>query len=504
MAKAFSHCRLLPIIFFIIIALSVFFGGQFFTKTGFFKPPGKVYYDPSLTTTEIENLQTIFTKDLILKNDVTITATTTLTKPEPSSHTLIHQILVPVTDFYDSTTSLPNTTILSLATDFFSEQTSAPESSSSPNSYPKLLPISKLSPTEKLLAIDDDYYLDSFERGAIFRNFTFDSKTYETEIKPLVSAHFQSTFPDSSTVLTFAETGVTALSRGMNKKLKQVGNAEYFAENIKSYLSNFDLTHISNESSFSNSASYTNICSDPHFIETLIAIGVDIVELTGNHNQDCGDESARNTIDTYLSHNIKLVGGGKTATEAKIPLTINQKNTHITMLAYNQSTGGATLDQTPGANQYNEEDAKTNITTAKKRGDIVIVNIQYYECSNYDHTSEHTACDKANSSAGDQISFFRHLIDLGADIVVGTSAHQPQTFETYKGKTIYYGLGNLFFDQVWWPGTTRSLILAHYFYQGKHLQTKIVPTVYDNNMQTRLMNKEQAQWFLKRLASVHP
>ena len=226
------------------------------------------------------------------------------------------------------------------------------------------------------------------------------------------------------------------------------------------------------------------------------------MELTGNHNQDCGDEAASNTIDIYNSNNIKIVGGGKTATEAVMPLEINTKGTGITFLAYNQSTGGATLDDTPGANQYDETNVTTEIAAAKERGDIVIIDIQYYECNAYVADYEDNTCDYANSAAGDQVGFFRHLIDLGADIVVGTSAHQSQTFELYGDGVIYYGLGNLFFDQAWWPGTTRSLILSHYFYNDKLLQTKVVPTVYDTNYQTKIM--ESPEWFIDRLISERP
>ncbi len=181
-----------------------------------------------------------------------------------------------------------------------------------------------------------------------------------------------------------------------------------------------------------------------------------------------------------------------------------EKVSGITFLAYNQSTGGATLDETPGANQYYESNAVQEIKVAKERGDIVIIDIQYYECAAYASEYEDNTCDYADSSAGDQIGFFRHLIDLGADVVVGTSAHQPQTYEKYEDGVIYYGLGNLFFDQVWWPGTTRSLVLAHYFYDGKLLQTKVVPTVYDSNMQTQLMDEAAAKQYLTRLISERP
>ena len=226
--------------------------------------------------------------------------------------------------------------------------------------------------------------------------------------------------------------------------------------------------------------------------------------MTGNHNVDCGAQAAIDTVDIYHENGIKIVGGGKNAEEAAVPLEINEKGNDITFLAYNLSTGGATYGNTPGANQYYEEDAVAKINEAKSNGDLVIVDIQYYECNAYVATYEDATCDAANSAAGDQIGLFRHLIDLGADIVVGTSAHQPQTFELYGDGEIYYGLGNLFFDRYWWPGTTRSLILEHYFYDGKLLQTRITPTVYDASLQTKLLDAETTKWFIERLVSTRP
>ena len=102
------------------------------------------------------------------------------------------------------------------------------------------------------------------------------------------------------------------------------------------------------------------------------------------------------------------------------------------------------------------------------------------------------------------MGLFRSLIDMGADVVVGTSAHQPQTYELYGNGVIYYGLGNLFFDQTKWPGTTRSLVLVHHIYKDKLLQTEIIPTVYDETLQTAKMDEETKRWYLERLQSVRP
>lgn len=484
---------ILIIFLFAIVAAGTIFGVQFFTKTGIFRIPGVVIYDETLKETEIELLKTVFTKEIDLDKNVIISATETLEKPELKTNEFLLNIYVPVTDFYSTETSINS------AEYFIDGKIKQCNCGVSWQDF------DDLNFSNKLLAIDDNYYLDTLDKGAAYRYITFESEAYEKEIAPLVENLYTKTFPATDEVLTFAQTGVTALSRGMDTKLKQVGmDATYFAANIGEYLSSFDLTHTSNESSFSNGAYARNICSNPKFIDTLTAIGLDIVELTGNHNRDCGYDAATETVEQYLNLGMKIVGGGRNAEEAAKPLEISEKGTNITMLAYNQSTGGATYNSLPGANQYYEEGAAKNIAYAKERGDIVIVDVQYYECNAYASTYEDPACDYANSSAGNQIGFFHHLIDLGADVVVGTAAHQPQTFELYGDGVIYYGLGNLFFDQVWWPGTTRSLILSHYFYNGKLLQTKIVPTVYDNNMQTTLMDEETAKWYLGRLIKVKP
>ncbi|MCR5699843.1 MAG: CapA family protein [Candidatus Saccharibacteria bacterium] len=470
---------LISVVLFVGVFSVAFVGIQFITKTGIFKIPGVVRYEESdFTPEQLALIQGIFTDEITLDKDVTISTRNTSEYPDLAKGEYIYSIAVPVTDFYDTR----------------SDRNEFEET--------EMIPIEELDFSKKLLAIDGEYYLDTFDKGAYYQVITFDSEKFDEEIKPLVDATFNKTWPSQDKVLTMAQTGVTALSRGMNGKLNEVGDAKFFSAEIADFLRGFDITHTSNEASFSSQATKENICSDPRFIDLLVDIGLDVVELTGNHNQDCGDEAAKNTVDIYAENNIKVVGGGKTAEEAAKPLELSEKENNITFLAYNLSTGGATLDDTPGANQYIEERAATEITAAKERGDFVIVDIQYFECSAYVSETEDPTCDAADSAAGDQVGFFRHLIDMGANVVVGTSAHQPQTFELYEDGVIYYGLGNLFFDQAWWPGTTRSLVLAHYFYDGKLLQTRIIPTVYDKNFQTRVM--EDPEWFLQRLINVRP
>lgn len=465
----------------VVIGLALFFGVQLITKTGVFHQPGQVIFAETATEQNRDFVTTNLPTDLELKENVTVGAVS-LTNTSDDPTYLLYNILLPVTDFYSSETNI------------------SAENAKNGN----LISVWDLDFTDKLLSLDDKYYLDELNSGAFFEYLTFIGDTEDVNKVKSALASKISVLPAKDTVLTLAQTGVTALSRRMNTRLDQVGDAKYFAEKIGPFLSQFDLTHTSNESSFSNLANGSNICSKPAMIDALTAIGLDIVELTGNHNQDCGDQDAIATIDLYNNLGIQVVGGGKTSTEAAKSLQIDQKHNNITMLAYNLSTGGYTIDNTPGANFYTEEKFKQDVADAKARGDFIIVDIQYYECNNYVDTNENTICDAANSSAGDQISFFRSLIDMGANLVVGTAAHQPQTFELYHDGAIYYGLGNLFFDQSAWPGTTRSLVLVNYFWEGNLLQTRIIPTVYDESFQTEVMSPAAAAEFINRLTKVRP
>ena len=139
------------------------------------------------------------------------------------------------------------------------------------------------------------------------------------------------------------------------------------------------------------------------------------------------------------------------------------------------------------------------IAEARENADVVIVDFQFEECYAYpEEGGLYPFCYKP-LAAPDQRSVFKEAVDLGADIVIGTQAHQPQSYEVYNGKLIFYGLGNIFFDQISWIGTRQGLVLTHYFVDGKHVQTKIDTTLYDRDMRPYLTYGEERASLLKLL-----
>ncbi|HTE22291.1 MAG TPA: CapA family protein [Candidatus Limnocylindria bacterium] len=361
-----------------------------------------------------------------------------------------------------------------------------------------IVPASQVSPGVKLLRLDDGYYLDDFTKGALFRQAAFSGGAAH-----VLNDLRLNSLPAKDTVLKVNQTGVTALSRQMMQKLGSTNNPRYFSQKIGSFLADADITHTSNEVSFKKGCAYSDtvFCSDPRFIETLRASGVDVVELAGNHNNDVGSTYNTATINLYHSLGWHTFGGGLNAAEAAKPYSASQKGSRVAFLGYNYAdspnSGAIAGPSTAGANSFDFGKIQADIRNLKQQSAFVIVDVQFWEC--YAYPDGYQELPECYAPIPNQKKVFQRIIDLGADMVVGTQAHQPQTYQLYKGKPIYYGLGNLYFDQTRWPGTEKSIILTHYFQNGRLLQTKLSPTTYHDELQTRLMSDKDAVSLLEKL-----
>lgn len=363
----------------------------------------------------------------------------------------------------------------------------------------RLVDVYELTPEDTLLDVAGEYYLETFNSGAVFESLKIEG-VQQAEFD-LFSTGYEALSPEN--VFSMHTTGVTALTREMMNDLNAGVEPTFFSDKIGEFLAAADITHVSNEVSFKEGCSYsaTLFCSPPEFIETLKASGVDVVEITGNHNNDVGASFNTSTLQQYKELGWEYVGGGLNDEDATKPYIIEKDGTTFGMLAYNYPdapNGGAISGpDKAGANAYSTEKMRSDVASLREQVDFVQVNIQFWECYAYpDGYVEFPECDVP---IGQQEPVFKSVIDAGADMVVGSSAHQPQTYEQYNDGWIYYGLGNLYFDQDRWPGTERGIVLTNYFHNGALLQTRITPTVYGSDFQTRKMTAEESQYLLQRL-----
>jgi hypothetical protein len=405
---------------------------------------------------------------------------------------LVWDAEVPVASFYDSVTEVTMPDLVRLSAEG------------------QLTSVKDLNVAQKVLAVEGDYYFDDFEHGAILRVLRFSGddagRTRDILREKLDVA------PTKDEIFSFTQTGVTALARKMISKLTAVGgDATYFSAKIGETLRAADITHISNEVSFYDDCKFVSntamsFCSPWAMLAAIADSGIDVVELTGNHNNDYGAAANTNTINKYHELGMKTFGGGLNTEEAGKPYEVEMRGSSVVVLGYNAADGpgsGAVAGANrAGANIFTYAKAKEDIEAAKAKGAFVIVDIQYSECYSYpERGTEMPACDYPIQG---QQAMFREMAKYGADMVVGTSAHQPQTFEIWQGVPIFYGLGNLWFDQDAWPGTSRGLVLTHYFYNGRLLSSRVQPTIYDSALQVDLMAQDKAENFLERLGRARP
>lgn len=345
-----------------------------------------------------------------------------------------------------------------------------------------LLPFDQLIPRYRVLHIDEQHPVDLDLEKYPFA-FASDNPSYH---------------PDRLTRVLLS--GVTALTRGTREALDEHG-IEWAGEAIRSYTSQADFFHISNEVSIYPGCPQTDgellggsnsFCSKPEHFALLPFIGVDIVELTGNHNNDYGFLAYGDTLRFYQENQIVTLGGGPTLKEARQPYSIDHHGNSVAMLACNWiGPYYALADDTkgqPGAAYCDLDWLAETLPQLAQAHDLVIVTVQYQEFEQYTPTDQ-------------QARDFGRLAQLGADVVIGTQAHKPQTFEFFNpgrdsGEAfIHYGLGNLFFDQEFW-GNMRFFMDELFIYEGRLLTVNLFTGLIEERGRPRPMTPDERQNFL--------
>lgn len=359
-----------------------------------------------------------------------------------------------------------------------------------------IVPFDQLEPRWKVLHVDGlsvlDKTLDSTSYPLALRFSLTGMERGVAKLQETLSGPITNRDPDKMTVLLL--TGVTALTRGTAIKMDQYG-VTYPDQDIRDWLLEADLTHISNEVSFAENCppptGYTSMvfCSNPSYIELLEDIDVDVVELTGNHLLDWGMEAMKNSLRMYEERSIPYYGGGWDEARALMPLTMTVGVHTFGFVGCNPagpSSDWAT-DELPGSAPCNfgalTERLGPSIQQLRQQGIIPIVTLQYLENPTYEPT-------------GLQRQEFRALSAAGAVIVSGSQAHQPQAFDFVDGAFIHYGLGNLFFDQMQALEYRQEFLDRHVFYDGRHISTELLTAMLEDYARPRPMTAEERELFL--------
>lgn len=204
---------------------------------------------------------------------------------------------------------------------------------------------------------------------------------------------------------------------------------------------------------------------DPRMIEAYLAGGFEVVAFASNHCLDYGIEPFVDTLDLLDRKKIRYVGAGRNIDEARKPAIIEKNGVRVGFLSYLQllplgwwahpgKPGVAPLreDALYGPPYVNEEDLEAMVFDIKRtraEADIVV-------------SSYHWGQSQSRTLTLSQQAVAHAAIDAGADLVIGRHPHIVQGIEVYKGRAIFYAIGNFALDHahpMFLPTVKESLLI---------------------------------------------
>ncbi|MGB2791224.1 MAG: CapA family protein [Candidatus Moraniibacteriota bacterium] len=170
---------------------------------------------------------------------------------------------------------------------------------------------------------------------------------------------------------------------------------------------------------------------DPMWAKTLFDANIRIVNIGNNHILNFGESGLVETRRFLRDAGVKFFGDPLDETLRTYVADIRGKK--LGFVNYNQFSSDA------------EHRALIDIERLRSNVDALFV---------YTHWGVEYA------PATSEEKRLAHLfIDRGADAVIGSHPHVVQEHELYRGKAIYYSLGNFVFDQYFSSETTHSLMV---------------------------------------------
>jgi hypothetical protein len=182
--------------------------------------------------------------------------------------------------------------------------------------------------------------------------------------------------------------------------------------------------------------------ADPKAIEVLTSAGVDYVTLSNNHAMDFQGPALLETIRHLDGHGITHAGAGGNLEEASRFALLEAKGVRVGVVAFaDHFQEYAATEDSPGTNVI-------PITLEEPYFNRVAGSIQAVRAAGADLVvfSIHWGPNLRTVPPPEFKQFARAVMDAGADIFHGHSAHLFQGIEIYKGKPILYDTGDLIDD----------------------------------------------------------
>jgi poly-gamma-glutamate capsule biosynthesis protein CapA/YwtB (metallophosphatase superfamily) len=192
-----------------------------------------------------------------------------------------------------------------------------------------------------------------------------------------------------------------------------------------------------------------NFRCDPAALPSMRKAGVEVANLGNNHAYDYGPAALVDSRRNLLLNDIAPVGAGRNEKEALKPALFDVEGWKIAVVGFDKVVDpwptAVAGPGKPGTAAGHDEGAMVRaVRSASRQADIVIVAI-------------HWGVELDTQPRTGDVRLGRRLIDAGADVIFGGHSHRLQPMDVYKGRPIFYSLGNFVWPRHSTAGATTAV-----------------------------------------------
>ena len=228
----------------------------------------------------------------------------------------------------------------------------------------------------------------------------------------------------------------------------------------------------------------------PEKVSMFKEMGIDAVTLANNHALDYGTDALLDTCEVLDSAGILHTGAGKNLDEAKQPVVFEKNGQRVALIGATRVIPQADWAATNGhpgmlsSYEVSVEPLLAQIAECHAAGDKVVVLI-------------HWGIEREEKPQEYQRALAKRYIDAGADLVIGRHPHVLQGIEYYKGKPIFYSLGNFVFGS-----SIPKTMLVQAAFTGDSLSLQLIPGTSSGGYTSMLTDAESKTQFYQYLEGI--
>ena len=231
----------------------------------------------------------------------------------------------------------------------------------------------------------------------------------------------------------------------------------------------------------------------PEMVSAYVAGGFDVLAFSSNHCMDYGIEPFVETMDLLAKNGIRFSGAGKNLEEARTPAIVERGGVRFGFLSYvlnlplgwgahENKAGVAPIREDPlfGLPYVDEEELAamaSDVSATRSDVDILV-------------TAFHWGSSQSRTLTLSQKAAAHTAIESGADMVIGHHPHILQGIEVYRGKPIFFALGNFVLDHdhpMFRPTVRESIYVKCRIEGGKVARVSLLPVLIEADGSPRIL-----------------